>query len=253
MFLLPFLAAAAFGPLIKLFGDAAAKGDWNNVWTMTTSFYDKSANAEQSGSFSVPFISEWLATPLTFTTIFIIWTFAIVFRNVLDIVRAWIDANLEQRLLVGFRQRLYEHLQSLSLDFFSGGQTGALMQRVLSETTSVQRLLTQVILTPLVDAVVLVIVVTYLLTLSWQMTLVLFITAPLTVLMFKFTSAKLQEGALGINLSARELGSELEETINGISDIQVFNAQPKRNARFWEASKKAAKSFSLNDRLDESE
>jgi ABC-type multidrug transport system fused ATPase/permease subunit len=73
------------------------------------------------------------------------------------------------------------------------------------------------------------------------MTLVLFITAPLTVLMFKFTSAKLQEGALGINMSSRELGSELEETINGISDIQVFNAQPKRNARFWEASKKAAK------------
>ena len=108
-----------------------------------------------------------------------------------------------------------------------------------------QRLLTQVILTPLVDAVVLVIVIAYLLTLSWQMTLVLFITAPLTVLMFKFTSAKLQEGALGMNLSARELGSELEETINGISDIQVFNAQPKRNARFWEASKKAAKSSAV--------
>ena len=245
MFLLPFLAAAAFGPLIKLFGDAAATGDWNNVWTSTTSFVDRPANDGQPGSFSVPFITEWLATPLTFTTIFIIWTFAIVFRNVLDIVRAWIDANLQQRLLVGFRQKLYEHLQSLSLDFFIGGRTGALMQRVLSETTSVQRLLTEVILTPLVDAVVLVVVIAYLLTLSWQMTLVLFITAPLTVLMFKFTSAKLQEGALGMNLSARELGSELEETINGISDIQVFNAQPKRNARFWEASKKAARSSAL--------
>ncbi len=243
MFLLPFLAAAAFGPLIKLFGDAAAKGDWNNVWSMTASFYDKSAS--EPGSFSIPFISDWLATPLTFTTIFIIWTFSIVFRNVLDIVRAWIDANLEQKLLVGFRQRLYEHIQTLSLDFFMGGQTGALMQRVLSETTSVQRLLTQVILTPIVDAIVLIIVTVYLLTLSWQMTLVLFITAPLTVLMFKFTSAKLQEGAMGINMSARELGSELEETINGISDIQVFNAQPKRNSRFWEASKKAAKSTAI--------
>ena len=162
-------------------------------------------------------------------------------RNVLDIVRAWVDANLEQRLLVGFRQRLYEHIQTLSLDFFMGGQTGGLMQRVLSETTSVQRLLTQVMLTPIVDAIVLVIVISYLLTLSWQMTLVLFVTAPLTVLMFNFTSGKLQQGAMGINLSARESGSELEETINGISDIQVFNAQPKRNARFWEASKNAAR------------
>ncbi len=115
------------------------------------------------------------------------------------------------------------------------------MQRVLSETTTVQRLLTQVLLTPIVDAVVLIIVIGYLLALSWQMTLVLFVLAPLTVLMFRFTSGKLQQGAMGINISARELGSELEETINGISDIQVFNAQPKRNERFREASKDAAR------------
>src|SRR6202165_4902015 len=179
--------------------------------------------------------------PFSFSTIFIIWTSAIVFRNVLDIFRAWVDANLEQRLLTGFRQKLYEHIQTLSLDFFMGGQTGALMQRVLSETTAVQRLLTQVVLTPVVDAIVLIIVISYLLALSWQMTLVLFVLAPLTVLMFRFTSGKLQEGAMGINLSSRDLGSELEETINGISDIQVFNAQPKRNERFREASRIAAK------------
>ncbi len=241
MFLLPFLAAAAFGPLIKLFGDVAKGGDWNRVWSVTGSFYDRSAQTGDGGGFSIPFISDWLATPLSFTTIFIIWTCAIVLRNVLDIFRAWVDANLEQRILTGLRQKLYEHIQSLSLDFFMGGQTGALMQRVLSETTAVQRLLTQVLLTPVIDAIVLIIVISYLLALSWQMTLVLFVLAPFTVLMFRFTSGKLQQGAMGINLSSRDLGSELEETINGISDIQVFNAQPKRNERFREASRIAAK------------
>jgi len=241
MFLLPFVAAAAFGPLIKLFGDVAKGGDWNRVWSVTGSFYDRSAQTGDGGGFSIPFISDWLATPLSFTTIFIIWTCAIVLRNVLDIFRAWVDANLEQRILTGLRQKLYEHIQTLSLDFFMGGQTGALMQRVLSETTAVQRLLTQVLLTPVIDAIVLVIVISYLLALSWQMTLVLFVLAPLTVLMFRFTSGRLQEGAMGINLSSRDLGSELEETINGISDIQVFNAQPKRNERFREASRIAAK------------
>jgi ABC-type multidrug transport system fused ATPase/permease subunit len=240
MFMLPFVAAAAFGPLIKLFGDVAKTGNWNNVWSVTGSFYDKAGQTGDVG-FSIPYITDWLATPLSFTTIFIIWTCAIVLRNVMDIFRAWVDANLEQRILIGLRQKLYEHIQTLSLDFFMGGQTGALMQRVLSETTAVQRLLTQVLLTPVVDAIVLVIVISYLLALSWQMTLVLFVLAPFTVLMFRFTSGRLQQGAMGINLSSRELGSELEETINGISDIQVFNAQPKRNDRFREASQVAAK------------
>jgi ATP-binding cassette, subfamily B, bacterial len=242
IFMLPFVGAAAFGPLLKLFGEAASRGDWNGVWSLTGSFYETSAAAGGTGLFAG--IKSWLATPLSFTTIFIIWTAAIVMRNVIDIVRAWVDAVLEQRLLIKLRQDLYRHIQSLSLDFFMGGQTGALMQRVLSETTSVQRLLTQVLLTPIIDALVLVVVIAYLLALSWQMTLVLFVLAPLTLLMFKFTSGKLQQGALGINLSQRELGAELEETINGISDIQVFNAQPKRNERFGAASKDAAKATS---------
>jgi len=241
MSLLPFVAAAAMGPIFKLFGQAAQGGDWSKVWSMTSSFYDTSDGGNVAG-FPPAFIRTWLSTQLTFTTIFIIWTFSIVFRNVLDIVRAWVDANLEQRLLSSLRQHVYDHIQSLSLDFFMGGQTGALMQRVLSETGTVQRLLTQVLLTPVVDILVMVIVIAYLLALSWQMTLVLFVLAPATLLMFRYTSGKLQQGAMGINLSARELGAELEETISGISDIQVFNAQPKRSDRFREASKAAAKS-----------
>jgi len=241
MFLLPFVAAAAIGPIFKLFGQAAQGGNWSNVWTMTSSFYDTSADGGASW-FPPAFIRNWLSTQLTFTTIFIIWTVSIVFRNVLDILRAWVDANLEQRLLSSLRQNVYDHIQSLSLDFFMGGQTGALMQRVLSETGTVQRLLTQVLLTPIVDVLVMVIVIGYLLALSWQMTLVLFVLAPLTLLMFRYTSGKLQKGAMGINLSSRELGAELEETISGISDIQVFNAQKKRSDRFREASKAAASS-----------
>src|SRR5215471_10234231 len=241
MSLLPFVAAAAIGPIFKLFGQAAQGGDWSKVWHMTSSFYDTSDGGSVAG-FPPAFIRNWLSTQLTFTTIFIIWTFSIVFRNVLDILRAWVDANLEQRLLSSLRQHVYDHIQSLSLDFFLGGQTGALMQRVLSETGTVQRLLTQVLLTPVVDILVMVIVIAYLLALSWQMTLVLFVLAPATLLMFRYTSGKLQQGAMGINLSARELGAELEETISGISDIQVFNAQKRRSDRFREASKAAARS-----------
>jgi ABC-type multidrug transport system fused ATPase/permease subunit len=245
MTLLPFVAAAAIGPLFKLFAKAAQSGDWSTVWSMTDSFYDVSGSDASVGWFPPPAIKAWLATPISFTTIFIVWTFSIVFRNVIDIIRAWVDANLEQRLLSSVRQSVYDHIQSLSLDFFLGGQTGAVLQRVVSETGTVQRLLTQVLLTPVVDVLVMLIVIAYLLALSWQMTLVLFVLAPLTLLMFRYTSGKLQAGALGINLSSRELGAELEETINGISDIQVFNAQQKRSDRFREASKVAARSTAL--------
>src|SRR5258705_7320324 len=45
MCLLPFVAAAAMGPIFKLFGQAAQGGDWSRVWSMTSSFYDTSTDA----------------------------------------------------------------------------------------------------------------------------------------------------------------------------------------------------------------
>src|SRR5260370_18676285 len=59
MFLLPFVAAAAFGPLIQLFGDAAKTGNWNTVWTLSGSFYDKTPHAESAGAFLLPFLTVY--------------------------------------------------------------------------------------------------------------------------------------------------------------------------------------------------
>jgi ABC-type multidrug transport system fused ATPase/permease subunit len=84
-------------------------------------------------------------------------------------------------------------------------------------------------------------VISYLLALSWQMTLVSFVLAPAVLLMFRYTSRKMQQAAKGMAMSGRELGAELEETITGIADIQIFNAQQRRSQRFSEASKVAAK------------
>jgi ATP-binding cassette subfamily B protein len=234
--LLPFVYSAAFGPLIELLGRIAVEpSKWNGVWTLTGSFYSK-ANAGHLNGFEA-----WLATPLTFTTLFIIWASAMVLSHLTEFLNTWVSSHLERRILTDIRQQLYDHVQSLSLDFFSGEKTGALMERILSETGGVLRLLTQVLLTPIIDVVVLIIAFVYLIGLSWQMTLVAFALGPFALMMLKYTSKKLQQSSLAMMMSGRELGTELEETISGMADIQVFNAQPRRSQRFHAASRAAAK------------
>jgi ABC-type multidrug transport system fused ATPase/permease subunit len=242
--LLPFVVSIAFAAIFQILGQYAAPlppGARNpqparNIWEMTAPLFGRS---DTSGLSSYGL--GWLAEPLTLKTVLIVWASALVLSQLLSFLRSWVVAQLEARLLRGLQQKIYDHLQSLSLDFFTGGQTGALMQRVLSETAGVQRMLTQVMLYPLVDIIVLIVVLTYLLILSWQMTLVAFLLSPLVLLMFRYTSKKMQQAAKGMAMSGRELGAELEETISGISDIQIFNAQPRRSSRFAEASKVAAK------------
>jgi ATP-binding cassette subfamily B protein len=245
--LFPFIVSIAFSAIFQILGMLAAPkppgAQGANLPAAAESIWDKSAPL--FGKTDMSWLSDyglgWLATPLSLKTVLIVWASALVLSQVLGFLRAWVVAHLEARLLRGIQQNVYDHLQSLSLDFFTGGQTGALMQRVLSEAAGVQRLLTQVLLSPLIDFLVVVVVLCYLLALSWQMTLISFILSPAVLLMFRYTSRKMQEAAKGMAMSGRELGAELEETITGIADIQIFNAQQKRSARFSKVSAVAAK------------
>ncbi len=236
--LAPFLVSASFGPLIQILGQAAQSDqmNWGEVWSRTGSLYDK-PEPQRTYEFE-----DTLATPLSFATLFIIWAFASVFAVLLQLVQQWRMTRLEQTLDVEVQQQVYDHLQTLSLDFFTGAQTGGLMPRVLMETQSVQKFLTQVILSPLVDVISLVIALAYLLALSWQMTIVALILAPLAFLLFRFTMSRLEASANRMMMDNRDINAELEESISGMADIQVFNAQQKRSSRFNQAARAVANS-----------
>ena len=231
--LMPFLVSASFGPLIQILGKAAAENRLNEVWTLPGSLYSKAGATESGG------LTGWMATPLNFTTIFIIWAVASVAAVLVRFVQQWMMSNLEQKLISEIQHEVYDHVQTLSLDFFTSGQTGALMQRVLMESQGVQKLLTGVLLTPVLDVIVLFIALSYLVGLSWQMTLVAFALGPLAFLLFRFTMTKLQHAAGDMAITARDLNAELNESIAGMADIQVFNAQSRRSDRFGTVARSA--------------
>jgi ABC-type multidrug transport system fused ATPase/permease subunit len=237
--LMPFVAAAVFGPLVQTLWKAAGPGGiLHGVWG-----HHGVLSPHPPGGTSGPF--RWLAFPLPFHVLLIVWAGALVLAQVLSFLRAWLDAQVEWKLVTSIRQRVHDHLQSVSLDFFTGQQSGALMQRVSFEAMGVQRLLNECLIPLTVDAVVLTIALVYMLALSWQMTIVTLILSPLALMTLQSVGKSLQATQRRMMMSNRQLGGELEETISGISDIQLFNAQQHRSERFHEASESAAKSSAL--------
>jgi ABC-type multidrug transport system fused ATPase/permease subunit len=237
--LMPFVVSASFGPLVQILGRAGEVGGIANVWTMTDSLYKAAPSGEGLLS-PLAGIRSWLATPLTFTTIFIIWAVATIGAAVLRFVQMWTMSNLEQKVVAEIQGRVYDHLQTLSLDFFTGGKTGALMQRVLNESQNVQKLITQVLMTPILDVFVLITALVYLFGMSWQMTLVAFALGPVAFWLFRITMNKLQDAAKQSMEVSRDLNSELNESLSGMADIQVFNAQEKRSNRFAKLANETA-------------
>ena len=232
---LPFVTPAVWGPIIEILGRVASQdglGSLQGVWGASGPRISR-----PDGTYSGPVLSfaMWLT----------IWAASLVLSQVLGFVRAWVDAQVDWKLLTEIRQRVHDHLQSLSLDFFTGARSGALMQRVQVEAGGVQKLLTDCIIPPGIDAIVLVAALVYLLNLSWQMTIASLILSPFAFLVLRLVGNKLQATTRQIMISSRHLGGELEETITGISDIQVFHAEQRRSERFEEASKSAAKNSAM--------
>ena len=232
---LPFVSNAAFGPLMQAVAKAGTQGNLSGVWDSQGALLSRD---EQAGFLG------WLATPLPFVVLLVVWALSLVLAQLLSFANSWVDTGLEWRLLTDVRQRVHDHIQSLSLDFFTGSRSGALMQRVTLEAAGVQRLLTDCVIPPMVDTVVLVIALGYLLVLSWQMTLVALVLVPPALITLRLAGQRVQKATQRMMAAHRAMGGELEETVNGISEIQIFNAQSGRSARFRAASEAAARSTS---------
>jgi ATP-binding cassette subfamily B protein len=157
------------------------------------------------------------------------------------VLNASVSAKVERLLLTDIRQRVHDHMQTLSLDFFAKSRSGELVQRVTTECAGVQRLLTDCMLPLLIDALVLAVAVSYLLAISWQMTIAALVLTPVALLALRFAGRYVQAATRREMHADREMSAEVEQTVSGIAEIQVFTAEPLRSSRFRIASERAAR------------
>lgn len=228
---LPYLTVAAFGPMMQVVADAGRSGNLSGVWDLRGPLVARDNGLLRSLAGSVPF-----------AVMLAVWAGSLVLAQAMYFVNAWVGTKVERALVVDIRQRVHDHMQTLSLDFFTGSRSGELIQRVTTESAGVQRLLTDCLLPPVIDAVVLVVVISYLLAISWQMTVAALLLTPLALLVLRFAGRQVQAVMRRVMNANRTMASEVEQTVSGIAEIQLFNAQPVRSSRFRAASEDAAKS-----------
>ncbi|WP_286274700.1 ABC transporter ATP-binding protein [Mycobacterium antarcticum] len=227
---LPYVSAAAFGPMMQVVADAGANGNLTGVWDARGPLVAREDGLLSGVAGSVPF-----------AVLLAVWAAALVLTQLMYLVNAWVGTKVERVLVTDIRQRVHDHLQTLSLYFFTASRSGALMQRVTTESAGVQRLLTDCLMPPLIDTIVLLVAVCYLLALSWQMTVAALVLTPLALLVLKYAGRYVQAAVRRTMDADRAMGAELEQTISGIAEIQLFNAQSMRSKRFHEVSDDAAR------------
>src|SRR5213079_3747550 len=110
---------------------------------------------------------------------------ALVIKNAAAYGAAMSSVAIEEGVVRDLRVRLFRHLQTLPLGFFQRTKGGQLLARIISDTDQVKTAVTAALASFVRNANLIVVYVAILFGLSWRLTLIALVLAPLLVLIIR--------------------------------------------------------------------
>ncbi len=105
-----------------------------------------------------------------------------IFDAGLSLIERRISAKIGESLIYDMRAKVFRHIQSMPLAFFSRTQTGALISRLNNDVIGAQQAFTDLLSNVVGSAVLVVIVLITMALLSWQITVVSLLLLPLFII-----------------------------------------------------------------------
>jgi ATP-binding cassette, subfamily B, bacterial len=162
--------------------------------------------------------------------------------SVIGIGQTYVTTVVGQRVMQDLRNRLYEHLQAMSLRFFTGARTGELQSRLQNDVGGVQNVVTNTVSSVLSNVVTVLSTVVAMLLLSWQLTALSFAVVPI----FVFLTWRVGRARRALSKSTQESLAELsaltEETlsVSGVLLAKTFDRQRDAVERYREGNRRLA-------------
>jgi ATP-binding cassette subfamily B protein len=146
-------------------------------------------------------------------------------------------SRVGERFLQSLRVRVFDHLQRLSMPFYDRSKAGVLVSRMTSDVDSLSELIQLGLSMFVANALLLVVSLIVLLSVSWQLMLVCAVALPPVIL----ASVKFQRDSNDAYLDVRDrIGttlSHLQEGIAGVRVVQAFAREDVEVDRFAEGNR----------------
>src|ERR671938_154703 len=156
--------------------------------------------------------------------------------------QTYLTTVVGQRVMQARRNRLYEHLQAMSLRFFTGARTGELQSRLQNDVGGVQSVVTNTASSVLSNVVTVLSTVVAMLLLSWQLTALSFAVVPVFVFLTWRVGRARRQISKETQESLAELTTLTEETlsVSGVLLAKTFDRQRDAVERYREGNRRLA-------------
>ncbi|HLO96588.1 MAG TPA: ABC transporter ATP-binding protein, partial [Burkholderiaceae bacterium] len=166
---------------------------------------------------------------------------------ILGWAKTYILALVSERIAADMRTATFEHLLSLSLEYFGNKRTGDLMSRIGSETDRISVFLSLHALDFITDVLMLGMTAVILFSINHWLALATLLPLPFIAWMIHLVRDRLRTGFEKIDRVWGEVTSVLADTIPGIRVVKAFAQERREARRFKEANDNNLK---VNDRLN---
>jgi len=165
-----------------------------------------------------------------------------ILTGVLGVAQTYLTNVVGNRVMQDLRDRLYAHLQSMPLAFFTGTRTGEIQSRLANDVGGVQTVVTSTASSILSNVVTVTSSLVAMAVLSWELTLVSLVLVPLFVFLTYRVGRVRRAVTAETQESMAEMSAITQETlsVSGILLSKVFERRGDEIERYRRANERLA-------------
>jgi subfamily B ATP-binding cassette protein MsbA len=167
--------------------------------------------------------------PLLLLALFIV-------RGVTSFVSTYCMAWVGSRLVMDLRAAMFDKLMTLPTRYFDQNPSGQLIAHLAFNVTQVTQSATSSLTTLVRDSVTVLGLLGYLLWLNWQLTLIVFAMAPLTLGVVRIASKRLRGLSRKAQQNIGDLTQVVDEAVGGHRVVKLYGGEEYEQGRFRHAA-----------------
>ena len=165
-----------------------------------------------------------------------------IVNGAIGILQTYETTKVGQLVMRDLRDRLYSHLETLSLAFFTGTKTGEIQSRLANDVGGVQTVVTTTASSILANVVIFVSTIVAMIILSWQLTIVAVITVPAFFWLTKTVGDRRRKVSRSTQEALAAMSAISEETlsVSGVLLAKAFGNQARDTTRYHQENQRLA-------------
>ncbi|MEO9885234.1 MAG: ABC transporter ATP-binding protein [Balneola sp.] len=150
----------------------------------------------------------------------------------LQVINTYITRWFGQGSLYSLRNAVFKKIQNLNVQFFDKNPIGRLITRTTSDIEALSQLLSDGVVAIIGDCFRIIFILYFMFSMSWELTLITIAILPALFYATFWFKNKVRISFLDVRDQIARLNSFVQEHINGMDIVQLFNREKKQQDKF---------------------